>query len=158
MHFDSLNWWAIKPWFFYQPFQPSCNLFNQVGLLPSVSALLEGQAWLIVPVCSPDARTLLPTWRRLFLHLLEWHFLGHLMCPLKYAEMSALCGGFSNITLLPRLVGKQLVNAGFIQMCQTEHWINRICKYLLLNSNRSHRIWFCIQGRDTLPSSLRLSM
>lgn len=33
-----------------------------------------------------------------------------------------------------------------------------VCKCLLVNSNRSHMIWFCIQGRDSLPSSLRLSM
>lgn len=33
-----------------------------------------------------------------------------------------------------------------------------VCKCSLVNSNRSHMIWFCIQGRDSLPSSLRLSM
>lgn len=57
--------------------------------------------WPIVPMCCPDARKFTLTWRSLLLHLLEWHFLGHLMCPFKFAEMSALCWDFSNAILLP---------------------------------------------------------
>ena len=51
-------------------------------------------------------------------------------------------------------IGKQLGNVGFIQVRQMEYWINKVCKCLLSNSSRSHRIWFYIQGKDSSPCFL----
>lgn len=87
-------------------------------------------------------------------------FSGSSNVPLQTCwNVSSLLGLLQcNFASLATLLGKQLGNVGFIQMCQIEYWICKVCKCLLLNSSGSHRIWFCSQGRATSPSLLRLSM
>lgn len=146
MHFDFFNWSVISPWFFYQPFQPTWTASRYI---PSI-----GRAG--VASCSfvlsryQTSPSVLETSAIAFARMA---FSGSSNVPLQiYWNVSSLLGLFP-CNLLPSLIGKQLGNVG-----QIEYWINKVCKCLLVNSNRSHRIWFCIQERDSLLTSLRLSM
>lgn len=76
--------------------------------------------------------------------------------PLNLLKCQLFVGISPMILCFPHhLVGKQLGNLGIVQMCHIEYWISKVWKCLLSNSNRSHGIWFCIQGTDTsLPLDL----